>query len=177
MDGIDKRCLITPIYVSDSIKMAGLSNCIYRAHSSSKFIMKSLLRFLPVEALGREMQPLFMLRGMFGWVTQPCTNRVSSKFHDVTMLTRELVEKLFTLSIPGRRGPCKFYQIYSLSWPLAFAPKVRQTREACYHGDSQPGHRYYIISQKIITMLFLSAENFRRKFRGRFSPTRDFSLN
>jgi len=47
LDRIDKRCLIIPIYVLDNIKMAELSNCIYRAYSSSKFIMKSLLRFLP----------------------------------------------------------------------------------------------------------------------------------
>lgn len=47
LDQIDKLCLIIPIYVSDNIKIARLSNCIYRAYSSSKFIMKSLLRFLP----------------------------------------------------------------------------------------------------------------------------------
>lgn len=63
-------------------------------------------------ALGRGMQPLFMLRGMFGRVILPCTNRLSSKFHDVTVLTRELVEKLFTLSLTGA---CKLARVYSIS--------------------------------------------------------------
>lgn len=37
----------TDLYLASDITMARLSNCIYRAYSSSKFIMKSLLRFLP----------------------------------------------------------------------------------------------------------------------------------
>lgn len=102
--------------------MSRLSNCIYRAHSSSKFIMKSLLRFPPWN-LSREgetkCKPCLCYERCFGRsYIYIYIVRASAAIDYIFKISRrhsarsrELVEKLFALapSLAGRREIVNWY--------------------------------------------------------------------
>lgn len=155
--------------------MAGLSNCIYRAHSSSKFIMKSLLRFLPVEPWGEKCNPCLCYEGCSGgshshapigylqnFTTSQCLleNLSKSYLHCLSRAGEELVNSTKYTVFP---------------WPL-----IHRTlrKSAKLEGNVRLSGRSVIIilsARKSLLYLSPSARNFYKKFRIGFPSTRDFS--
>lgn len=97
--------------------MAGLSNCIYRAYSSSKFIMKSLLRFPTVEPWGEKCNPCLCYERCWGESHSRAPIEYLQNFTTSQCLLENL-SKSYLHCLFQTGAACKLYQIYSLPWPL-----------------------------------------------------------